>query len=151
MKYPFERYLVCLNPHVMANDSSFCTETFLKLLRIILDAKQLKEDQCDRLVTFFNELLHRIHQTRRAFEIFDKQNGRLDHLRNEHNVIHISSALESASNSMLSPNQSWTNEEIIVKYQKKESLIDRRIVKDKIIAVGGMENVVIKKEMMNYA
>ena len=43
------------------------------------------------------------------------------------------------------------NEEIIVKYQKKESLIDRRIVKDKIIAVGGMENVVIKKKMMNYA
>ena len=44
-----------------------------------------------------------------------------------------------------------TNKEIIIENQQLLCLVSRRIIKDAIQDVGGLQNVVINKEMLNYA
>ena len=50
MSYSLVRHLSCLNPVKMASNKEACSVKFKKVLRLLVNAQRIKEEECDTLL-----------------------------------------------------------------------------------------------------
>ena len=58
--YSLVRHLSCLNPVKMASNKEACSEKFKKVLRLLVNAERVKEEECDTLLQQFAMFLDSI-------------------------------------------------------------------------------------------
>lgn len=156
VQYSLARCMVCLNPMEMALNPGSCTKLMERLLRILVDAKQIAEEKCDTVFQSYTEFLRTINKGQ--FESFDKEKLRVDVFLKEHMSRNQPILWEIVRKVLLLSHGQATvergfscNKEVIVENQKENSLIARRIIKDHIHSVGGIDKVDITKEMIAFA
>ena len=60
VSYSLVRHLSCLNPVKMASNKEACSVKFNKVLRLLVNAERIKEEECDTLLQQFAMFLDSI-------------------------------------------------------------------------------------------
>ena len=60
VSYSLGQHLSCLNPVKMASNNEACSVKFKKVLRLLVNAERVKEEECDTLLQQFAMFLYSI-------------------------------------------------------------------------------------------
>ncbi len=156
------RNMTCLNPEMMMKDIKTSIQSFHSLVKILVNNGRIDPNQCDALAKSYKAFLENCLKSEDSvkFAQFSRQKDRLDLFfhslmasKKEYAVLWpVVKHLLTLSHGQADVERGFSiNKEAIRDNQKQLSLISRRIIIDSIRSVGGIENVNISKEMLNYA
>ena len=137
LNYSLVRNLSCLDPMEITNKTDLCESKFRKVLQLMVDIRRMK-----------------ITEVR----VFDKAKSRLDKLyysvmgTNEEykKVWSVVRKLLLLSHGQASVERSFSiNKKITTQNLSEDTLIAKRAIKDYILHIGGLKNLVITNEILN--
>ena len=156
IKYKLVRAIACLNPTLFSQKSELAVPKFKRVLQCLVAAKRVKLDHVDQLADDFSEW---IRTADHEFASFDKSVGSLDSLYHNHfpkeeypllwgvvRELLLLSHGQAAVERGFSLGKSLSREN-----QLPETIICQKLVKDFVISSGGLQHIVVTKEMVAFA
>ena len=148
--YSLVRHLSCLNPVKMASNKEACSEKFKKVLRLLVNAERVKEEECDTLLQQFAMFLDSIPVFgSERFANFQSAEDRVDTLffecmANESykSLFSVVKLILILSHGQATVERGFSvNKEVEVENLKEHTLVAQRIVCDHVNSVGGVLKV----------
>jgi len=157
--YPLTRLLCCLNPSIMATDSTKAVCKLKGLLTLLAKASRVSWRECDSLKMEFSDFVCGLEGNRKQqFAEFSPSTQRLDEFLCANMRPDCASAWKIVQTVMLlshgqaSVERGFSfNKEIVCDNLKEKSLIAQRTIVDYLNVVGGTDNIVITKSLLNAA
>ena len=153
MTYVTARNLMCLDPRLMASDPETCGTMMRRLLSTCVDAKLVDADTCDDVLSDFSNFMRTTPHG--DLESYDVTNDRIDAFLHQRMFICHKKAWPVVQKLLvLSHGQATVergfsvNKELVVENQQLQSLVARRIIKDHINFVKGVDKVHISHSMI---
>ena len=155
--YSLVRHLSCLNPVKMASNKEACSEKFKKVLRLLVNADRVKEEECDTLLQQFAMFLDNIPVFgSERFANFQSAVDRVDTLffecmANESykDLFSVVKLILILSHGQATVERGFSiNKEVEVENLKEHTLVAQRIVCDHVNSVGGVLKVELSKSLL---
>ena len=155
LKYSIVRNMSCLAPENIVQDRVSQINKFQKVLRAMVEARRLKSSECDSIMLEFSEFAESAAEMPRFCEFKKSGSERLDTLYSEtvaQNFKKLWPVIRTVlllSHGQATVERSFTiNKSVTTENIGEHTLIARRAVSDHLHHVGGLQNVVITKEMI---
>ena len=155
--YSLFQHLSCLNPVKIASNKETCSAKFKKVLRLLVNAKRVKEEECDTILQQFAIFLDSIPVFgSERFANFQSAEDRVDTLFFECMANESYKSLFSVVKLILilSHGQATVerglsvNKKVEVKNMKEHTLVAQRIVCDPVNSVGGVLKTELSKPLL---
>lgn len=155
--YSLVRHLSCLNPVKMASNKEACSEKFKKVLRLLVNAERVKEEECDTLLQQFAMFLDSIPVFgSERFANFQSAEDRVDTLFYEcmanesyKSLLSVVKIILILSHGQATVERGFSvNKEVQVENLKEHTLVAERIVCDHVNSVGGVLKVELSKPLL---
>lgn len=153
------RNMQCLDPRMMVSKKNQCVEKMKSILHTLAAANQVDVSICDKVLQDFREFLD-VAAASSAFADFDPMSDRVDTLLYENiasksawkSLWHVIQILLVMSHGQASVERGFSvNKQVMVENMKAESVIAQRVIADSIRAAGGLEKIIITKELQMSA
>lgn len=159
--YSVVRYLSCLNPVKMVSDREKCVTMFRKLLKHLKDAKRMTENDCEVCLQQYAAFIENIPQFgSERFTNFNSNHDRVDDLFHEltaggvrdgeySTLYKIIKMLLSLSHGQATVERGFSvNKKLEVENMSLNTLAAQRTICDHVSNVGGIDKVVLSKELL---
>ena len=152
LQYCLVRNISCLAPEKLVHDHSSQLPKFQRVLKTLVEANHVNITECDQIMTEFAETVAQLP----GFCNFDSE-GRLDSLYYEtvgqnaswRKLWSVIRTLLLLSHGKTSVERSFSSNKYVTTHNISEkTLIARRVVKDHLRHVGGLQNVMITNELL---
>ena len=156
VSYSLVRHLSCLNPVKMASNKEACSVKFKKVLRLLVNAERVKEEQYDTLLQQFMFLDRIPVFGSERFANFQSAEDRVDALffecmANESykSLFSVVKRILILSHGQATAERGFSvNKEVEVENLKEHTLVAQRIVCDHVNSVGGVLKVELSKPLL---
>lgn len=157
VSYSLVRHLSCLNPVKMASNKEACSVKFKKVLRLLVNAERVKEEECDTLLQQFAMFLDGILVFgSERFANCQSAEDRVDTLffecmANESykSLFSVVKLILILSHGQATVERGFSvNKEVEVENLKEHTLVAQRIVCDHVNSVGGVLKVELSKPLL---
>ena len=155
--YSLFQHLSCLNPVKIASNKVACSAKFKKVLRLLVNAKRVKEEECDTILQQFAIFLDSIPVFgSERFANSQSAEDRLDTLffecmANESykSLFSVVKLILILSHGQATVERGFSvNKEVEVENLKEHTLVAERIVCDHVNSVGGVLKVELSKPLL---
>ena len=155
--YSLFRHLSCLNPVKMASNKKDCSEKLKKVLKLLVNAERVEEEECDTLLQQFVIFLDSIPVFgSERFANFQSAEDRMDTLffecmANESykSLFSVVKLILILSHGQATVERGFSvNKEVEVENLKEHTLVAERIVCDHVNSVGGVLKVELSKPLL---
>ncbi|CAM1305632.1 Uncharacterised protein r2_g1549 [Pycnogonum litorale] len=159
-QYQLVRCMDCINPSSLTPKSAdVLANQFKNILDALVSSRQVSIYECDKTKYHFECFINQIRNSS-EFCSFKREASRLDILY--HSVHNDNSSYKELWTVirlllLLSHGQATVergfsiNKEITTTNISEQTLVVRRVIKDHILAVGGLDNVIVNKQLMAAA
>ena len=156
ISYSLVRNLSCLDPTEITRDKSGCDRKFKKVLKLLADAHRVQLSQCDSLLEEFTRFTNAA-QKMDEFRNYQKFENRLDALyynavssdKSYKKLWPVLRQLLLLSHGQATVERSFSiNKNVTTQNLSENALNARRIIVDHIRHVGGIQGMVITKELL---
>ena len=160
VSYSIVRHLSCLNPVKMASNKEACSVKFKKVLRLLVNAERVKEEEYDTLLQQFAMFLDSIPVFgSERFANFQSAEDRVDTLffecmANESykSLFSVVKLILILSHGQATVERGFSvNKEVEVENLKEHTLVAQRIVCDHVNSVGGVLKVELSKPLLLFS
>ena len=155
LKYKLVRSLSCLNPKVLVKDYAVAAAKFRRVLQCLVDAERISVGDADQLFEDFSDWAT-CASSSTAFKNFCQEDDTVDSLyyanfpKEQYPVLWgILKELLLLSHGQAAVERGFSLGKAVAKEnQLPETIVKMRLVKDHIVAVGGIKHVVVTNEML---
>ncbi len=155
LKYRLVRALICMNPEVMSGKPSIAQTKFKDVLGCMVKTRHVDEQDADELSAQYTDFVSNLPVEFKTFDsnicsldqVFSNcfPKGKYPKLWNLMRILLILSHGQAAVERGFSIGKSLAKEN-----QQKETVKGLKVVKDHILSVGGIKNVVITDQMIQH-
>ena len=153
LKYKTAQSMLCLDPKNMVQEKSICKAHMSKLVGSLVSAHRVHSSEADGILMEFNTFL----EETTGLADFNRAEDRLDSFLHA-KMAHLTQLWKAVrvllllSHGQASIERGFSfNKQLVVENQGEDSLIARRLTKDFLRSVGGVEKVVVTRSMLTYA
>ena len=155
--YSLVQHLSCLNPVKMASNKEACSAKFKKVLRLLVNAERVKEEECDTLLQQFAMFLDSIPVFgSERFANFQSAEDRLDTLffecmanKSYKSLFSVVKLILILSHGQETVERGLSvNKKVEVENLKEHTLVAQRIVCDRVNSVGGVLKAELSKPLL---